>query len=146
MVNAAAIVSLSSSYAGMFELTGLLHSLQGKIAAFASKTSAFAAILLTSVVSTAVACNQTLAIILTSQLCKELEPDPQRFAIDIENSTAVIAAVIPWNIACAVPLATFGAPKASILLACYLYLLPVCHLFREHFTKMKYKTIKGETP
>lgn len=130
MLGPAVIVSLSSSYAGMFGETGLLQKLKNKIAAVAERTIPFFATVLTSIVTTAVSCNQTLAIILTQQLCQELEPDRQRFAVDMENSTAVIAALIPWNIACAVPLATIGAPAGSILLACYLYLLPLVHLIR----------------
>ena len=130
MLSPAVIVSLSSSYAGMFGETGLLRKLKTKIALIAERTIPFFATVLTSIVTTAVSCNQTLAVILTEQLCHELEPDRQRFAVDVENSTAIIAALIPWNIACAVPLATIGAPAGSILLACYLYLLPLVHLIR----------------
>ena len=46
-------------------------------------------------------------------------------ASHLENTAVVIAPLIPWSIAGAVPLATVGAPTACILTACYLYLLPV---------------------
>ena len=59
------------------------------------------------------------------QLCAEVEPDPETMASHLENTTVVIAPLIPWSIAGAVPLATVGAPTACILTACYLYLLPV---------------------
>jgi len=140
MLGPGIIVSLSSSYAGMFEETGLLQKLKSRIAAVAARTSPFFATVLTSIVTTAVACNQTLAVVLTEQLCHELEPDTQRFAVDMENSTAVIAAQIPWNIACAVPLATVGAPSAAVLAACYLYLLPLVHLVR----RQKEARVRGE--
>ena len=140
MLNPAMIVCLSSSYAGIFEETGLLQGLKGRIRALADRTSPFAATLLTSVVSCAIACNQTLAVILTEQLCHELQPDRQLFAIDIENSTAVIAALIPWNIACAVPLATLGAPPSAVLLACYLYFLPCWRLITERRRYSQYKS------
>lgn len=45
--------------------------------------------------------------------------------IGIENTTIVIAALIPWSIACSVPLATIEAPSTAILCACYLYLQPL---------------------
>ena len=67
---------------------------------------------------------------LTDQLCRDLVPDHRRFAIQLENSVAVTAALIPWNIACAVPLATLGAPAAAILFACYLWMLPLAELVR----------------
>ena len=130
MLSPAAIVSISSCYAGMFEETGLLNGLKKRIRAFSDRTVPFAGILVTGIITCAIACNQTLSVMLTNQLCSELEPDHHRFAIQLENSVAVIAAMLPWNIACAVPLAALGAPALSIPFACYLWLLPVFELIR----------------
>ena len=130
MFGAAAIVSVSSCYAGMFEETGLLAGLKAKIRTFSDHTVPFAGILVTAIVTCAVSCNQTLSVMLTDQLCRDLVPDHRRFAIQLENSVAVTAALIPWNIACAVPLATLGAPAAAILFACYLWMLPLAELVR----------------
>ena len=66
---------------------------------------------------------------LTEQICRELEPDRKKLAIALENTAAVIPPLIPWSIAGAVPLASIGAPSASLLLACYLYILPLWNLF-----------------
>ena len=71
-----------------------------------------------------IACNQTLSIMLTHQLCKEGNPDNKRFAIDLENTAVVLAPLVPWSIAGAVPLAAVGAPIASVAVASYLYILP----------------------
>lgn len=125
MVKVGAIVCLSSSYAGIFRGTGLLEELKGKILALSRRTSVFGCILGTSLAACMVACNQTLAVILTHQVCHEMEPDRQRFALALEDTAVVIAPLIPWSIAGATPLATVGAPTASILAACYLYLLPL---------------------
>ena len=59
------------------------------------------------------------------QICKELEPDAQKFAIDMENSVIVVAPLVPWSIAGAVPLASVSAPLTSIVAAVFLYLLPL---------------------
>ena len=67
---------------------------------------------------------------LTSQLCANVESDRQRRAIDLEDTAVVVAPLIPWSIAGAVPLASVGAPEASLLFACLLYLLPLCRLVR----------------
>ncbi len=131
MVKAGATVCLSSSYAGMFQGTGLLDGLKGKLQTLAARTTPFTAVLVSSVACCAVACNQTLATILAPQLCGDIVPDRQELAIDMENSGIVIAALIPWNIACTVPLTTVGAPTASILTACYLYLLPLWTLLSQ---------------
>ena len=61
---------------------------------------------------------------LTDQLGSELEPDASRMALDLENSAVVVAPLIPWSIAGAVPLATIGAPLTSIFASFFLYLVP----------------------
>ena len=128
MLNAICIVCLSSTYAGIFEGTGLLNHLKGRIEAASRRISVFGGILGTSVVASMIACNQSLAIILTHQLCATVEKDRQRFAIDLENSAVVIAPLIPWSVAGAVPLASISAPASALFAACFLYLLPMWHL------------------
>lgn len=99
-----------------------------------SRITPYGTTLLTSIVTSAISCNQTLAIMLTSQLCGENNPEKSSFALDLENTVVVIAPMIPWSIAGAVPLAAIGAPNISIAVAFYLYLLPLwglaVHLFR----------------
>lgn len=125
MINVAAIVSLSSCYAGIFEGTGLLKPIQGKIEILSKKITSFGATLVVSIAASMIACNQTLAIMLTDQLCKAENPDNKKFAIDLENTAAVLAPLVPWSIAGAVPLAALGAPTSSMLVASYLYILPI---------------------
>lgn len=125
MVKVFCIVCLSSCYSGMFNGTGLLEGFRGSLNRLSQKILPFGSILVTSILTVMVSCNQTLAIMLTQQLCRDTEPDPETMASHLENTAVVIAPLIPWSIAGAVPLATVGAPTASILAACYLYLLPV---------------------
>ena len=125
MVKVFCIVCLSSCYSGIFNGTGLLKGFRGSLNRLSEKILPFGSILLTSVITVMVSCNQTLAIMLTQQLCVDTEPDPETMASHLENTAVVIAPLIPWSIAGAVPLATVGAPTACILTACYLYLLPV---------------------
>jgi NhaC family Na+:H+ antiporter len=68
---------------------------------------------------------------LTRELCSEVEPDRQKLAIALENSVVVIAPLIPWCIAGAIPLAILSAPACSVLAACYLWLLPLWGLIAE---------------
>ena len=99
-----------------------------------SRITPYGTTLLTSIVTSAISCNQTLAIMLTSQLCGENNPEKSSFALDLENTVVVIAPMIPWSIAGAVPLAAIGAPNISIAVAFYLYLLPLWGL-AVHLTK-----------
>ena len=122
------IVSLSASYAELFQKTDLLVGVKALVERFARRTSPYAAVLGTSVLSAMLACNQTLTVMLTKQLCEEVEPDSSRLALGLEDSAVIIAALIPWSVAAAGPLASIGAPGTAVLLACYLYLLPLWRL------------------
>ena len=128
MVRTAVIVGLSSSFSGIFEGTGLLNSMKQYVAVISEKVTPFGATFLVSIMTSMVACNQTLAAILSHQLCRNIEPDAKEMAIYLEDTVIVMAPLIPWSIAGAVPLATVGAPMGSIALACYLYLLPLWQL------------------
>ena len=125
MVKVFCIVCLSSCYSGMFNGTGLLEIFRSSLNRLSAKILPFGSILVTSILTVMVSCNQTLAIMLTHQLCMDTEPDPETMASHLENTAVVIAPLIPWSIAGAVPLATVGAPTGCILTACYLYLLPL---------------------
>lgn len=125
MVRGVAIVCISSAYSGIFDKTGLLTGIRSYIAGLAEKTNACFAVLCTSVVTAMAACNQTLAIMLTDQLCGELVTDKKRFASWMEDTVVVIAALIPWSIAGSTVLYSSGMPLSGTAAACYLYLLPV---------------------
>lgn len=128
MLKVAAIVCISSAYSGIFQNTDLLTNLRHAIGKLAERTTPFAAVLLTSAAGGMIACNQTLTILLTDQLSSAVQPDHARFALALEDSAVVVAALVPWSIACAVPLTSVGAPTHSIVYACFLYLLPLWHL------------------
>ncbi|MEF2837287.1 MAG: Na+/H+ antiporter NhaC family protein [Oscillospiraceae bacterium] len=125
MVKVFSIVCLSSCYSGMFNGTGLLEGFRGGLNRLSEKILPFGSILLTSIITVMISCNQALGIMLTHQLCVDTEQDPETLASHLENTVVVVAPLIPWSIAGAVPLASVGAPTACILTACYLYLLPI---------------------
>lgn len=125
MLNATAIVCISSAYSGIFAATGLLDSMREKISAMGRKITPFGATMVTSALTSLISCNQTLAIILTHQLCDGTEKDKNKAAINLENTAVVISPLVPWSIAAAVPLTSSGAPTASVLTAVFLYILPL---------------------
>ena len=133
MLKVAGIVCISASYAGIFQKTGLLDAVIELIARMNSKLSSFVTVVVISVLSGAVSCNQTLAIMLTQQLCSNIVPNRQKFAIYLENSVVLIAPTIPWSIASGVPLTSVGAPVIAISMAFYLFLVPVCYAVQQYF-------------
>ncbi len=128
MLRVCAIIVISSSYSGIFQKTQLLSRVKESLARLSHKITPFGACTLTAMVSAMIACNQTLAIMLTNQLMRDIEPDRSALAIDIENTAVVLSPLVPWSIASAVPLSSIGAPTASLLAACFLYLVPLSML------------------
>ena len=128
MVNVSLIVGISSSYSGIFKETKMLVSLKGYLKEFSKKTSNYFVIFLSSIISGAIACNQSLGTILTNELCGELV-EKQEMAIILENTVILLVGLIPWNIAMGVPLKTIGVGFMSGLFAFYLYFLPLWNLF-----------------
>jgi NhaC family Na+:H+ antiporter len=129
MLKVSAIICLSSSYASIFEETGLLDGIKKHINSLSNIVTPFGSIAITSFFTSMISCNQTLAIILTHQLCNNVISDNYQMANSLENTAVVIAPLIPWSIAGAVPLAAISAPTSCILAACYLYILPVYNFF-----------------
>ena len=128
MVKVGLIVAISSSYSGIFKETKMLILIKEYLKKFSEKTSNYLTIFLSSIISGAIACNQSLGIILSYQLCEELE-DKQNMAIILENTIVLLAGLIPWNIAMAVPLKTIDIGLMSGFFAFYLYFLPLWNLF-----------------
>ena len=128
MVRVAAIVCLSSAYAGIFRETGLLDGFRKTAGALSRRVTPFGAVLCTAGGTAVIACNQTLTILLAHQLCGEIGMEQEELAIALEDTAVVLAPLVPWSIAGAVPLAAVGAPERSLLAACFLYLLPISRL------------------
>ena len=137
MVSVSLIVGISSSYSGIFKETRMLVSLKEYLKLFSKKTSNYFVIFLSSIVSGAIACNQSLGTILTNELSEELV-DKQERAIILENTVVLLAGLIPWNTAMVVPLRTLDVGFMSGLFAFYLYFLPLWNLI-VGIIKEKYK-------
>lgn len=129
MLRVSAIVCISSCYSGIFNGTGLLEPVQTLIEKLEKRLSAYSVILIVSVFSGMTACNQTLSIMLTNQLCADIEKDKSKLALYLENSAVVIAPLVPWSIAGSVALTSVGAPMLSIIAAVFLYILPIYSLY-----------------
>ena len=141
MVNVSLIVGISSSYSGIFKETKMLVSLKKHLKDFSKKTSSYFVIFLSSIISGAIACNQSLGTILTNELCGELV-EKQKMAIILENTIILLVGLIPWNIAMGVPLKTIGIGVMSGIYAFYLYFLPLWNLILgviEERNKKSYK-------
>ena len=135
MISAVEIVVVTSMYAGIFEKTDLLRGVGAAVSALAARVSSFTATLGVAVLASMISCNQTLAIMLTHQLSRDLAPTAQEHALDLEDSVVLVAGLVPWSIAGGVPLASMGAPVESMALAVFLYAVPLCRLVAARLRK-----------
>lgn len=129
MAESYAIVILTGLYSGILEGTGSLRPLSGRAEALAGRIGRFPAMAVVSALCAAVLCNQAVTSMMGEQLLGRAYTDREELAIDIENSGILIAGLIPWSIACSIPLAMLGAGPAAIPYALLLWLIPLCYLF-----------------
>lgn len=120
------IVLLSSTYLELIQVGGLLEGVENQLRRVAELVGSFGTILFVAVLIALISCNQTLTIMLTASLCVGIEPNSSRLAAALADSASIMPALIPWSVACALPLSTIGAPTASVFLAVYIYLIPLC--------------------
>ncbi|EHF02521.1 hypothetical protein HMPREF1008_00166 [Olsenella sp. oral taxon 809 str. F0356] len=125
MTEIALIVAVASSYSGLFEETGLLRGIRAFVRRLAGRTTPFAGVLVTSVVTACIACDQVVSLMLTAQLCDEIEGDGSALALDLSSSAAIIPAVIPWTTSCVGLCAFVGMPTGSAAYAFLCMLIPL---------------------
>lgn len=125
MLNVGLIVSISSSYLGLLDRTGLLLNLQKAIQSLSTRFGIFPASCGASIITSAFSCNQTLSTMLTYELCRKNYTSKTRFALDLEDSVVLLSGLIPWSIAGSAPLAMMDAGTESLMFAFYLMLIPL---------------------
>ena len=127
------IVILTGLYSGILEGTGDLEPLQHKAETLAGKIGRFPAMIVVSTLTAMVLCNQAVTSILSEQLLRRSYDDREEMAMDIENSGILIAGLVPWSIACSIPLTMLGASYGAVGYALLLWLIPICYLFPKRF-------------
>ena len=133
MIEIVIILIISCAYSGIFNRTGMLEGLLSRITTCCTKTGRFLTSLIVGLASCVLFCNQTIATLMCNDLLTKPYLDTggsrQELAMDIENSTIVIVGLVPWAIACSVPLTFFGVGLGALPWSMYLYLIPLCYIF-----------------
>ncbi len=133
MLNVTLIVLISSAYSGIFKETHMLQSVEALLFKLLARIGQFPTVLVTSVVTCAAASNQTLALILVHQLSTPVwdacHTPPEQRALHLADAVATVAPLIPWNIACAMPLSMLDVSPEVLPFAFLLYFIPLSGLF-----------------
>ncbi|MCI8609203.1 MAG: hypothetical protein HFE73_06130 [Firmicutes bacterium] len=74
-------------------------------------------------------CNQSASLYLADTCLNEFYPEKRSMVIDLSDSN-VLAAMIPWNLCCSVPLAFMGADISALPFAFFIYLAPMINCLR----------------
>jgi len=140
MLEISAILLISCTYSTLFEGTGMIRDLQNRLEHRMEKMGRFPVTALCGLLFCIVFCNQTIAVTMSaailSQPYKNQGGTSQELAVDIGNSTIVIAGLVPWAIASSVPLKFMGVGPEALPYAFLLYAIPVCYLFtKKRLTK-----------
>lgn len=128
MLEVSGILLLSGTYGGIFRETGMLTPVTDKLRALVGKIGRYPAMLLSGLALCAMFCNQTIGAIMQSQLAGPLYGPEEKTEkmLDMENSVILTAALVPWCIACSVPLGMMGVGAGAMLFGFYPMLLPLC--------------------
>lgn len=131
MLEPSVIITLTGMTTGILSGAGILIPLQKKLSALSEKIGLFPSLCLVSLATSITLCNQSVAIMMGKELMGKLyEEKPygkEALALGIYNSGVVIAPLIPWNIAAAIPLAMLGTSATAIIFAFHLYAVPLCY-------------------
>ena len=133
MVSSYLIVSLASMYSGILRGVGALDALDKKASELAARIGRFPAMVTVTTLCVSVLCNQAVTVMLGTQLMRGCYEDKDELAQDMENSGIMIAGLIPWSIACSVPLSMLGSDLRSVPYAVLLWLTPICYALTKRF-------------
>ena len=135
MVSAVLVIAVASTYSGLMSEIRLLEGVDCVIDGACSKMGAFATTAVVSLVTSMLACNQTLGILLTHQTMKSHYAKKEATMLDLEDSVVLMAPLVPWSIAGLVPLAILSSGVQSIPFAVFLYAVPLWRLVQARFSK-----------
>lgn len=130
MVNGMCIVLLSCASSGILNGAELLEPVKARLERMARRTGLYVTTAAVSVASSALLCNQSIALVLTGQMMGESfrrsGKDGLLLSQTLGNTAIVLAAVVPWSIAGSVPLEAMGASALAIPFSFFLFAAPVC--------------------
>ncbi|QXE20866.1 sodium:proton antiporter [Clostridium sp. 001] len=146
MLKPSLVIFVSCSIAGIFEGIKMFDGLKSLLLKLSlTQYKLFGITSIVSIASAAFGCNQAIATVMTDKIMEDCYDTTSKyqFALDLENSGILIAALIPWNIAALVPTSTMNVSTTGYLpYAFYLYILPIIYFI--HFKYSSGTKIKCE--
>ena len=137
MVKSAAIVFSTSLYAGILDGIHALSGAETMVEKLVGKLGLFPSTAIVSIVTGCFFCNQSVIVVMGEQLMaphyRRAGRSATELAMDMANSGVMLAGLIPWAIACSVPLSMLDVGVEALPRCVLLYLVPLCYLFTRRF-------------
>ncbi len=127
------MLPLAAMMTGILEGMGALDGAQEKLETLTEKLGLLPTTAVLSILCSMTLCNQTIVVIMLQQFMGRVYErrgaSNEEFAMDIANTGVTIAGLVPWCIACAVPLSMLDVGTEALPYAALLYTIPICYLF-----------------
>ena len=142
------IVFVSCCWAGLFAETTILADLEEILLRAKSRSTTLLMTTIVSIVTAILGCSQTISIVLTYSLMNKVYANNKfgkyPLAIDLENTSVPLAALIPWNTAAFVLTSTLNVSLIGFIpYAFYLYLLPLTNILYIMFLTRSHRKHHG---
>ena len=135
MAHGCIMIVISATYSGIFNGTNMLSTAEKFLEKAAGKISLLQITVLTAFPVIMFSCNQTLALMLQVPLIRSLYQKQgigkEQMMLDVADTTVLFSALVPWCLACSMPLEMLGVSAACIPMAFFLYLPAVSALIRD---------------
>ena len=144
MAHGCIMIIISATYSGIFNGTGMLSGAEKYLEKMSDRFSLFSITALTGIPLIMFSCNQTLALMLHVPLLRPLYRRKgvtnEQMMLDISNTTVLFSALVPWCLACSMPLEMLDGSAACLPLAFFLYVPAVVSFVRDRNLKIKQTT------
>ena len=135
MAHACIMIIISATYSGIFNGTQMLSGIENALEKFSEKTSLPVMTLLTGLPMIMFSCNQTLALMLQVPLIRPIYEkrgiSHEKLMLDLSDTTVLLSGLVPWCLACSMPLEMLNASPACLPFSFFLYLPALTVLVRE---------------
>ena len=135
------ILAISSTYAKILSVSGLLRQLNEIVEAMMRRIGKSCTVILSSLFASGIFCSQITSCIMAATLLKKQytkrgQPK-EELALDLENSLVIIAPMVPWCLSCSVPLKLLGVGVEALRWEFYIFLIPICYFLGKeiHFRR-----------
>ena len=135
MVHSNLLMIISATFSGILNETNMLAPAEALLERASKKLTPYQITMLTSFPLIMISCNQTLSLLMQVPLLRSLYEkhglDNEQMMLDLSNTTALNAGLVPWCLAISNPLEILGGSAAAIPLAFFLYFPGLIALIRD---------------